>query len=69
MILGINLKQFMLESSHHNNTNYGFVGEGALLRALKTLKCTSSCFAKKQTNKLVHQTLENIAGRKISFCS
>ena len=69
MILGINLKQFMLESSHHNSTNYGFVGEGALLRVLKTLKCTSFCFSKKQTDKLVHLALKNIAGRKISFCS
>ena len=69
MILGINLKQFMLESFHHNSTNYGFVGEGALLRALKTLKCTSFCFAKKQKDKLVHLTLKIIAGRKISFCS
>ena len=47
----------MLESFHHNNTNYGCVDEGALLRALKTLKCRSFCFAKKQNDNLVHLTL------------
>ena len=29
-------QQFMFESFHHSNTNYGFVSEGAALTALKT---------------------------------
>lgn len=52
-----------------NKCSTGFVGEGALLRVLKTLKCTGFCFAKKQKDDLVHLTLKIIAGRKISSCS
>ena len=69
MILGINRKQFMIKSFHRNNKNYGFVGEGALLRALKTLKCKGFCFAKKQKDDLVHVTLKITARRKISSFS
>ena len=45
---GINRKQFIFESLRHSNTNYGFVSERVALKALKTLKCTCFCLAKKQ---------------------
>ena len=53
----------MFESFHRSNTNYGFVGKGTILRALKTLKCTCFCFAKKKKDDLVHLTVKVIIGR------
>jgi len=39
----------------YSNMNYGFVSEGVALKALKTLKCTCFCVAKKQKDEPIQR--------------